>query len=134
MWTWIASFFSSKKNVERVVGAATYGFEKVVDGFDHIEFAPEEQAAYVLERVKLAIKDTDVRAVSRRIIAWGVVGICIFLTLLIVLCIMARWETRQDELTVLLNFWSTPLSVVLGFYFLYYGAQKLVAGRKEKDE
>jgi len=47
---------------------------------------------------------------------------------------MVGWAARQAELTVLLNFWATPLSVVLGFYFLYYGAQRLVAGRKKKDE
>jgi hypothetical protein len=133
VWSWVASFFSSKKNVERVVDTASFGFTKVIEGFDHITFAPEEQAAYMLERIKQASTDTDARAVSRRILAWGVMGIAVFLTLLITFCIMMEWKARQDDLTILLNFWATPLSVVLGFYFFYYGVQKIVTGRK-KDE
>lgn len=124
MWGLLTSFFSSSKNVERVVDAT-------ISGVDKIWFTEEEKAEHAikiselaLKRVELALQETTVRSITRRLIALGVFGVVTVLTFWIALLWSFGKKGLAMDLLNLLKFWAVPWSAVVIFYFGYYGVKQ----------
>ena len=132
---WWGALFSSKK----VVDTAMDTVSDIRSGIDKIWFTDEEKAdmhlkasELILERVKLAVNESSIRSMTRRIIAVSVVLIVEFLTVVLAAGILLGLKKEKlDALWTLIRFWSTPLAIVLAFYLGYYGLTSLAAAIKK---
>jgi hypothetical protein len=112
----------------------------VRSGIDKIWYTDEEKADYafkvsemVLQRAKLALDESSLRSMTRRIISVSVVFIAEFLTVvLVVLYLTKRSESMINGIWEILKFWATPLAIVLAFYLGYYGLAAIKKAGNDK--
>lgn len=123
--------------------------KKGMDGVDSFFYTDQEKAQTSLERAKLKLKahegfikfmqlaqgENTKRSITRRIIAWAIIGLNIFLTLYYVfICSLAViWTSRNEQLVWLaariieaLKYWGTATAAVVTFYFGYYAVSNVV--------
>lgn len=126
---WFSALFSSKK----VVDTAMDTVKDIRDGIDMLVYTDEEKAIYhakisevILKRSEVALQESSIKSMTRRIIAVSVVLIAEFLTVVLLVGYLAKFD-KPMMLGVwsLLQFWAVPLGIVLAFYLGYYGISQI---------
>jgi len=133
--SWWGALFSSRRIVKE-------GMDTVADaraGIDMLIYTDEEKAirmaeasAMILRRVELSLNESSIKSMTRRILAVSVVMMAELLTVILAVGYLGGMQgEKMKGIWTLLQFWSTPLAIVLAFYLGYYGAAKIrEAGKK----
>jgi hypothetical protein len=100
--------------------------QKGLEALDNMNLAPEERVQYALEFWKRMQDENSIRSVTRRLLAWGIVGT--FLVLVLMCAVVWRWDKEWAEhlLKLIKGPMSTPTSAVVICYFGYYGIKKVI--------
>jgi hypothetical protein len=132
--SWWGALFSSKRIVDE-------GMDTIKDmrsGIDMLVFTSEEKALMnveisniVLKRAELALQESSIKSMTRRILAVSVVLTAELLTVILAVGYLGGLQAQKMEgIWTLLKFWSTPLAIVLAFYLGYYGLTQIAAAKK----
>lgn len=143
---WFSSFFTKS---DKAVEAGLDLVKRGADGIDALWYTDEEKAEASFERMKLKVKmgdavhkfvemtqnENSTRSVTRRAIAWAVVGLNILLTVyyVFVSTLAVIWTSRTEQLVWLadrvieaLKYWGTATATIVVFYFGYYAASNVI--------
>ena len=134
------SWFTALIGAPKVVGMVADTVKSGMTMWDNSKFTAQEQAIMGRDMMKVWLKiqeatasENSIRSVTRRILAWGIIGT--FLSWVSFTCGIYRynpeWATHVKETVVATRFGWMACSVVI-FYFGYYGV-KTVLGKKKKD-
>lgn len=133
-WAFFKGIFSAPQIVET-------GCEVVKSGvgmLDNAFYTDQEKAANAitiaqmgLERVKAALSESTVRSITRRFLAFAIVGQCMFLTEFAAIFYIFGQTEWANFMLELLKFWGVSLGAVVIFYFGYYGVQSVMKARNE---
>jgi hypothetical protein len=138
-------FSSSDKAVEGGIDIVKKG----MDGFDDLFYTEQEKAATSIARTKLKLKagegvlrfvemthgENSKRSITRRYMAWLIVGSNILLTFyyIFVCTVAVFWTTYNkqlvwlaDRIIMALKYWGTATATVVAFYFGYYAVSNVV--------
>lgn len=131
-------FFDIFKTSTKAVDTGLDLVKTGAKGIDMLFYTDEEKAQSVAERAKLkyefaklniehikaTLGESSARSISRRYIAWGVIGQSIFLsTFSLIMYCLGAWTENEALMDVseyaleLLKLWGTANLMVLGFYF-----------------
>ena len=143
--SWLSIFTKSDKAIDTGLDLVSRG----ADAVDALFYTDEEKAATSVERLKLKIKmgegvhkfvemtqnENSTRSVTRRAIAWAVIGLNILLTIyyVFVSSLAVVWLSRSEQLVWLadrvilaLKYWGTATATIVVFYFGYYAASNVI--------
>lgn len=146
--------FDFFKTSDKAVNTGLDLVKRGADGIDAIFYTDEEKAATAIDRTKLKLKageqviefvkmtnnENSTRSVTRRLIAWAVIGLNIFLTLYYVFIstLAVIWTSRNEQLVWLadriieaLKYWGTATATIVVFYFGYYAVSNVVGKWRE---
>ena len=149
--SWLSALFS---NSDKAVSTGLDLASRAADGIDAIFYTDEEKAATSIERMKLKLKVADgvrkfvettqsensMRSVTRRIIAWVVIGLNVLLTAYYVIVCTAAvlWTSKAEKMTWLANrildaleYWGAATVAIVTFYFGYYAISNVVGKWRE---
>ena len=132
--SWWGALFSSKRIVEE-------GMDTIKDaraGLDMLIYTDEEKAiqqaeasAMILKRVELSLQESSIKSLTRRILAVSVVMTAELLTVVLAVGYLGGLEAdKMKGVWTLLQYWSTPLAIVLAFYLGYYGLTQIASAKK----
>jgi len=126
-WGWLTGVQTAEKAMD-VAKEATTG---LIAGVDALFFTDEEKSKASFEVTKAAIQmvtvtqgETTVRSITRRVLAWLIMGTFLFLLLFgaMIYKIDANWSAYCLNSAKALIFLATPVGI---FYFGYYGVKAL---------
>jgi hypothetical protein len=119
-WNWLTgggkAVESAAKAGESIVGG-------IVSGLDHMSFSDEEKAEHALqaakihlEMVRATVGESSIRSVTRRILAWAIVGV--FLSLIVTSAAIYKLDLEYaNHLFALAKELFGIVLAVVGFYF-----------------
>ena len=114
MFKWIKNTFFNDSSPD-IVGT-------ISSGIDALHLSEEEKQDYNLKALEGLTKyhqATKHQSLSRRFIAFAVMGNFLLFLFVALICIIFELDSRFDKIIVLLeDFLLTPSAVILGFYFL----------------
>lgn len=118
------------KTGAKIAADATGG---IIKGIDAAFYTKEEAAADIKEMLFKLQDQYTPRSVSRRVIAVIFTSVfCIFALTALVFACMAKSEIVKSIVSVASAFQlGTIMLTIVVFYFGYYGAQKIIAGKRK---
>ena len=131
----ILSFLTGSKKAMDTAGNVVDG---VISGIDKLWFTDEEKSQasvkvldVVIERVKLAVSESSVRSMTRRIMAIMFCGTFLFLLLMTAFVYpwFKDWAEHLFECAIVLK---NPIIAIIIFYFGSYGISYLIKTTKDK--
>jgi sterol desaturase/sphingolipid hydroxylase (fatty acid hydroxylase superfamily) len=132
-WAW----FTGAKTAEKALGTVDNLTNKIAGGLDQLFFTDQERAQISVETMKLHLAlvqttqtESSIRSVTRRIVAWGIMGT--FMLLIIFSAFIWKWnpEWAKWTLAIVAQFYELVLMVGF-FYFGYYAVSSVVKKAKE---
>jgi len=131
IWAWI----TGAQQADKAMDIAKEGATNLFAGVDMVWFTPEEKSIAALKITESVIRmveatkgESTVRSITRRVLAWMIMGTFLFLLLFGTLVYKwdAGWSAYCLNSAKALTFLATPVGI---FYFGYYGIKQL---RKDK--
>lgn len=127
IWGWI----TGAQQVDKAMDIAKEASSGIIAGIDAAWFTPEEKSRAALEitqasieMVKLTQGESTVRSITRRVLAWMIMGT--FLLLLVFGTLIYKFDPAWSAYCLAsakaLTFLATPVGI---FYFGYYGIKQL---------
>ena len=115
-------------------------------GIDALFFTSEEKSQASMKVVDLqhkmienSVNENSTKSVTRRILAWGIIGnaisltwVGVFIHMLEVFGVIDKSLNATDFILKLLTWWGIPTTSVVIFYFGYYAIMNVIAGAKKK--
>ena len=132
-WTW----FTGAKTAEKALDTVDNLTNKIAGGLDQLFFTDQERAQISVETMKLHLAliqttqtESSIRSVTRRMVAWGIMGT--FMVLIIFSAFVWRWNQEWAKwiLAIIGQFYELVLMVGF-FYFGYYAVSSIVKKAKE---
>jgi len=130
----LMSIFGSVKVVDTVADTVKSGIEMLDEAF----YTDQEKAADAgkimdtwLEIQKAIAQENSIRSITRRILAWAVMGL--FLILVLAACIIWKFDPAWAEYikNIIIETQLMYLAMIIGFfYFGSYGLSTLIKKRK----
>jgi hypothetical protein len=122
----MAGFFKSLFSSADIIKT---GVDAIINTGDALVYTPEEQARSA-ERKQTwyleLMKTLSPSAKSRRGVAWAIVGMVSFLSIVGVICKLIGWaDDATWVLKLLTDVWSWPFVSVVTFYFVLPGTDKV---------
>lgn len=126
-WGWLTGVRTAEKAME-VADKATTG---LIEGIDALIFTDEERSRANFDITQAAITmivatqgETTVRSITRRVLAWLIMGSFLFLLLFgaMIYKVDPAWSAHCLASAKALIFLATPVGI---FYFGYYGVKAL---------
>ena len=130
----IWALLTGAQTANKSLDLAKTGLESVTGMFDALHYSKEEKGAASLALTTAAIRmveathgESTTRSITRRILAWAIMGSFLFLLLFGTLVYKwdAEWSAYCLNSAKALTFLATPVGI---FYFGYYGI-KAVRGK-----
>ena len=132
---WITALLGAPKIVSTVADTVKSG----VGMLDNAFYTKQEKAenAIKMQGVWLKIQEVianenSIRSVTRRILAWGI--ICLFLFLTLAACAVWKFDPKWAEYhkDTIIETKLAHLAMIVGFfYFCYYGISNIIKTKKE---
>lgn len=132
----IKAIFTGVKTADKAMDIATKGTDGIIAGIDKLFYTDEEKAEAGMKVTELAISmvkathsESTIRSVTRRWLAWLVMGVFCFLITLgaLIWKIDEGWAIHILKCAGLLS----NLALAVGiFYFGYYGVKAIVGKSK----
>ncbi len=131
----IFAWLSGMKQADKAMDIAKEASTGIIAGIDAAWFTPEEKSRAAFEITQAAIQmvvatqgEATVRSITRRVLAWMIMGTFLFLLMFgtLVYKFDATWAAYCLSSAKALTFLATPVGI---FYFGYYGIKQL--GKKK---
>ena len=131
IWGWL----TGAQQVDKAMDIAKDASSGIIAGIDAAWFTPEEKSRAAFEITQASIQmvvatqgEATVRSITRRVLAWMIMGSFLFLLLFgtFIYKIDAEWSAYCLNSAKALTFLATPVGI---FYFGYYGIKQL--GKKK---
>lgn len=120
--------FDDKKNQSKIVDLVDDSVRGVGKWIDNLQLTDQEKLTLTIDNAQKIIElrtrvlertadESTVRSISRRILAWAIAGVFLFLVLLAALAAILEREWIND-IVKLIDLMSQPFMIVVGFYFV----------------
>jgi hypothetical protein len=132
IWGWL----TGAQQIDKAMDIAKESTTGIIAGIDAAWFTPEEKSRAALEITQAAIEmvlatqgESTVRSVTRRVLAWAIMGTFLFLLLFgtMIYKVDPEWSLYCLNSAKALTFLATPVGI---FYFGYYGIKQLRGKKK----
>jgi len=122
----LSGFLTGAKAAEKVLSIAERSG-------DALAFTQEERAELWLESQKVFAQENSPRSISRRVIAWAIIGQCLFMLNVSVLLVGLGRSEDVGALAELAEAYYLNWAFVtaIGFYFGEHVVGKIFGGRKD---
>jgi len=132
-WAW----FTGAKTAEKALDTFDNLTNKVAGGLDQLFFTDQEKAEISVEAIRLHLAliqstqtESSIRSVTRRIVAWGIMGTF----MLLIIASGGIWKFDKEWAGFLLSLAQQIYELVLMvgfFYFGYFAVSSIVKKAKE---
>lgn len=136
-WAFVKGLFSAPEIVKTGCEVVKSGATMLDKAFYTSQEKAENALTYAqlaLERVKVALSESSVQAITRRFLSFAIIGQCMFLTEVAAILWLLGKTNDAGFMLDLLKFWAVPLSAVVIFYFGYYGVTSIIKAKNGKQE
>jgi len=130
-------FFSWLSGSDKAMNIAEKGADGLLAGLDHLNFSDEEKhdaniqaISLVVERAKLAISETSVRSMTRRLVA---LTFCIPFVLMSLFAVaIYHWNKELADFALgVANSWKYIMIAIVIWFFGSYGVGYIIDKKKE---
>ena len=131
-------FFSWLSGSDKAMNIAEKGADGLLAGLDHLNFSDEEKhdaniqgIALVVERAKLAINESSVRSMTRRLVA---LAFCFpFVAMSLFAVVIYHWSKDWAMFSLsVANSWEYIMIAIVIWFFGSYGVGYIIDKKKEK--